>query len=214
MASYSEIGTELSTREHETHYARPPLDERHKYAQTSYEGVCTTHANSISNSSDKSTLITNPTVDSASKWRPRIHWRYPALTLLLFVAGILLAVGHDIYYGTLNGQRADLDGSTTASASTSTSNPFASLVGSNVSQQTWAIRIGTGLAFLCKTALSIVVGLVGAQQIWYTLRRKDTSIYRIDGMFQLIENPLALLNGGLIWHAKLLSVLALVSWYV
>ncbi|EPE08740.1 hypothetical protein F503_04327 [Ophiostoma piceae UAMH 11346] len=214
MASCSEIGTELPTLEHHSTFPRPPLDERHKYAQTGYESVRSTHASSIYNnsnkSSDKSTLINNPNGENAPERRPLIHWRYPALTLLLFVAGILLAVGHDIYYGKLDGQRADLGGSTTNT--TNPSNIFASLVGDSVSQQIWANRIGTGLAFLCKTALSIVVGLVGAQQIWYTLRQKDASIYRIDGMFQLIENPLALLNWGLLWHAKLLSVLALVSW--
>ncbi len=160
---------------------------------------------------------------------PRIHWRYPALAVGLFVASLLFAVGHDIYYTGLVGQLADTaagrgsdgssDSSNDSSNASSSDSSNATTTPSSIplvtgSAQTWALRLGTALAFLNKTGLTAVVGLVGAQQVWFTLRRKTMTVAGIDSMFEVMGNPLALLNRDLLAHAKLLALLATVSWWV
>ncbi|OAA59889.1 hypothetical protein SPI_06087 [Niveomyces insectorum RCEF 264] len=147
-----------------------------------------------------------------------IAWRYPALAVGLFVASLLFAVGHDLYYKSLDGKLADGDDPSTTSSTTtptSTSGSMFRLIGSapfSSTSQTWAIRIGTGLAILHKTALVAVVGMVGAQQVWVTLRRKAMTIGGIDSLFSVLDNPLALWSRDLLAHAKMLVLLAMVAW--
>jgi hypothetical protein len=109
----------------------------------------------------------------------------------LVTCGAMLSVGHHFYYRSFKGALVD-----------------------STDQQTWAIRIGTGFAFLIKSCLVSAVGVAAVQETWATLRRKSVKLSGIDGMFAVLDNPLAFLTPDLWMHAKTLTVLAIVSWYV
>lgn len=63
----------------------------------------------------------------------------------LVISSAVLSVGHHYYYKSFDGAR----------------------VGSR-EEQTWAIRIGTGFAFLIKSCLVSAVGLAAVQETWAT----------------------------------------------
>jgi hypothetical protein len=109
----------------------------------------------------------------------------------LVIAGAMLSMGHHFYYRSLDGGRV-----------------------ASREEQTWAIRIGTGFAFLIKSCLVSAVGLAAVQEIWATLRRKSVRLSGIDSMFAVRDSPLAFLTLDLWIYAKTLTVLAIVSWYV
>lgn len=69
-----------------------------------------------------------------------------------------------------------------------------------------------GLSISQQDALVAVIGLVGAQQVWATLWRKAITINGIDRMFDVMSNPVALLNWDLLANAKILVMLAILSW--
>ncbi|CAG8181319.1 unnamed protein product [Penicillium nalgiovense] len=118
-------------------------------------------------------------------------WQCPTLMVVSVVCGAMVSVGHHFYYSSLDN----------------------TLVNS-VDQQTWAIRIGTGFAFLNKTFLTSAVGIAAAQQIWATLRRKFVKLSAIDGMFDILTNPKSFLIPDLWMYAKTLTLLAIISWLI
>jgi hypothetical protein len=58
----------------------------------------------------------------------------------------------------------------------------------SINQQTWAIQIGTGFAFLIRFFLVAAVGVAATQ------RKKSILLYGINGMFAVMGSPLALLT--------------------
>ncbi|KIH91229.1 hypothetical protein SPBR_01394 [Sporothrix brasiliensis 5110] len=149
--------------------------------------------------------------------RLRIGWRYPAAAVGLFVAGLLFAVGHDLYYLQKDGQLADAPPSASSGSGSSSGSSLldkiSALTQDDNGPQTWALRFGTALAFLNKTALSMVVASVAAQQVWYTLRRTAMTVDGIDGLFDLLNNPLALFaSRSIIVHAKVVVLVAVLAW--
>jgi hypothetical protein len=107
------------------------------------------------------------------------------------VCGALLALGHHLYYNSLD-----------------------STVVTSTNQQTWAIRIGTGFAFLVKASLISAVGVAAVQEIWAVLRKKFMKIRGIDAMFAVLTSPLAFLVPDLWVYAKVLTVMAIISWCI
>jgi hypothetical protein len=124
-----------------------------------------------------------------AKWG--IGWQCPTLMIGPVICGALLAVGHHLYYDNLNDTRVN-----------------------SINQQTWAIRIGTGFAFLIRSFLTSAVGLAAVQQLWATLRKKSIRLYGIDSMFAVMGSPLALLTWDIWIYAKTLTLLAIVGWLV
>lgn len=118
-----------------------------------------------------------------------IGWRSPSILLLGLIFGILFACGHHLYYQSLSH----------------------TLVHS-ASQQRWAIQIGTGLAFLTKTALGATITIAFAQQLWSHLRRQSMSVEALDCLFSITSDPLCFLNLEVLLGAKVLVLLALISW--
>lgn len=168
------------------------------------------HSRPAPSTSDRPTITPSPPIDNAlpngfeaedcetaqdtssgesppAEWI--IGWRYPASMAALYLIGTLVAIAHHIYYQSLE--------------NTPVRSP---------SQQTWAIRIGTGLAFLNKTCLTAVMGMITTQQIWLTVRRKFITLQGIDSMFKLMNDPTAIFNRDLITRAKALVLMASLAW--
>ncbi|RDW86627.1 uncharacterized protein DSM5745_03269 [Aspergillus mulundensis] len=120
-----------------------------------------------------------------------IGWQCPAMMVGSAVCGALVALGHHIYYNTLDTTRV-----------------------TSVEQQTWAVRIGTGLAFISRAFLVAAVGAAAAQETWATLRKKSIRLYGINNMFSILNNPMAFLSLDIWLYAKTLTVLAIVSWLI
>ncbi|KAH8667827.1 hypothetical protein BGZ61DRAFT_498309 [Ilyonectria robusta] len=118
-----------------------------------------------------------------------IGWKFPVLIICLFMTGVGTALGHHFYYQSL----ADTEVQ-------------------SQNQQSWAIRIGTGLAVLNKTVLAAILGMIATQQTWVTLRRRSISLHGIDSMFKIMSDPIAMFDYNLWTGAKTLLLLAIISW--
>ncbi|KAL4990467.1 hypothetical protein BDW68DRAFT_154285 [Aspergillus falconensis] len=127
--------------------------------------------------------------DTPAAWG--VGWRCPTLMVGLVTCGAMLSMGHHFYYRS-----------------------FEDTLVASTDQQTWAIRIGTGFAFLVKSCLVSAVGIAAAQETWATLRRKSVKLSGIDGMFAVLDSPLAFLTPDLWVYAKTLTVLAIVAWLI
>ncbi|CAI6275134.1 unnamed protein product [Periconia digitata] len=119
-----------------------------------------------------------------AKWH--IHWATPALAIVLFVAGVMAALGHHFFYASLDGQPAE--------------------------NQLLMIRYGTALAFFVKSTLVGCVVLCYRQRIWRTFRRKAMTLRAIDGLFAATEDLTSFWNWEMIRMGKLATFMALCSW--
>lgn len=138
--------------------------------------------------SSTSSVPTTPKGDhSSAAWG--VGWRLPTLMIGLFLCGLSFSVGHHVYYKSLDN----------------------TLVKST-EEQTWALRIGTGFAFVVKTLLVAAIGIAAMQQIWATLRRKSVNLRGIDAMFSILNDPLAFFVPDMWLCAKTLTLLAIISW--
>jgi hypothetical protein len=115
-----------------------------------------------------------------------IHWITPASIAALYVAGVIAAVGHHLFYKKLDGEPAE--------------------------NQLLMIRYGTALAFFVKSTLVGTVILCYRQRIWYTFRKKAMTISAIDGLFAATEDPTSFINLEMIRNGKLATFMALCSW--
>ncbi|KAL4960142.1 uncharacterized protein BDV14DRAFT_211835 [Aspergillus stella-maris] len=127
--------------------------------------------------------------DSPAKWG--IGWRCPTLMIGCIICATALSMGHHFYYNSLNDTLVE-----------------------SVDQQTWAIRVGTGIAFLSKSFLVSSVGIAAVQVTWATLRRKSLKLSGIDAMFAILGSPKAFFTPDVWVRAKMLTLLALISWLI
>ncbi|OJD36450.1 formylmethionine deformylase-like protein [Diplodia corticola] len=132
---------------------------------------------------------TDSRTSRTASWR--IHWRSPTLMMFFLIAGIAFALGHHFHYQSLDG--------TTVSTETS---------------QQWAIRIGTGLAFLCKTSLAASVGVAYTQRLWVTVKKRVLSLQNLDDAFSLTTDPFSFFSSRVLISAKLLCLLAACMWCI
>ena len=130
-----------------------------------------------------------------------IHWLVPAFALGSLVDGILLAVGHHLFYNSLNGTTPSL--------------LVYNFAGSQISGQALNLAIGTTFAFLVRSCLAFAMSLSCVQLAWYTIKRssRDYTILDIDRVTSALSNLLVVLNvfAWIKWPLMLLA--ALLSWY-
>ncbi|KAF2188127.1 hypothetical protein K469DRAFT_660660 [Zopfia rhizophila CBS 207.26] len=117
-----------------------------------------------------------------------VHWSTPAIITALFVAGVMGAIGHHLFYRHLDGKPAE--------------------------DQLKMIRYGTALAFFTKSTFVGTVILCYRQRIWHTFRKKAMTISAIDGLFSVTEDPSQFKNWEMIKNAKLATVMAVCSWLI
>lgn len=78
--------------------------------------------------------------------------------------------------------------------------------------QTWIIRIGTGLAFVAKTHLIVATSIAFTQQQWFTLSSKPFKIRQIDSLTSVLGNPLCFSDSRIWLRFPLLTVSATIVW--
>jgi hypothetical protein len=126
-------------------------------------------------------------VGELAEWH--IHWITPALIIVMFVAGVLGAMGHHLFYVRLDGEPAE--------------------------EQLKMVRYGTALAFFVKSTLVGCIIMCYRQRIWHTFRTKPMTIMGIDGLFSATEDPSQFFyNWEMISNGKLATFMAICSWYV
>lgn len=81
-------------------------------------------------------------------------------------------------------------------------------------EQQWALRIGTGLAFMVKVALVASVGLAYTQRLWLTVGKRSITLQDLDDAFSLTTSPFSFFSGPVLRKAKVLCVLAICTWII
>ena len=133
--------------------------------------------------------VTHESNRSEEASKRRINFLAPLLMLSSLIFGTAFALGHHLFYRSLN----------------------SSIVESST-QQEWYTRVGTGLAFLVKTVLGIAIGTAFVQQFWLSLKSQHISVKSLDNMSSILNNPLGFVDVK-IWSVNLiLLLLALAKW--
>jgi hypothetical protein len=103
--------------------------------------------------------------------------------------GVAFALTHHFYYASLEGD--SIDGT----------------------PQEWAVRVGTGLAFLSKACLIASATLSYQQHYWSTLRSRSISVSGIDDIMGLLAEPRGFFNWEILRNAWSSVLIALAIWY-
>lgn len=111
------------------------------------------------------------------------------LMLCSLIMGILIAVGHHLFYH-------HLDQHIVASSN----------------QQQWFVRVGTGLAFLFKVCLTAAATIAYTQILWRTLKSRSITINGLDALFGVVHDAWCFTSGELWRRGIELALLALIIW--
>ncbi|KAL4752166.1 hypothetical protein BDW72DRAFT_192302 [Aspergillus terricola var. indicus] len=136
--------------------------------------------------------MSDPTLVSCKMEKQnRIHWRVPTAMVVCFVLGLGLAIGHHFYYYSLNH----------------------TTVGGQ-DEQAWALRIGTGLAFLTKTFLTTAVGFALVQNLWWILRSKPVRLSTLDSMWDIRGSIFNFFDPHIWIRGPNVAILGLITWTI
>lgn len=137
---------------------------------------------------------------STSKKRG-IHWLAPASATGALVAGLLLTVGHHLFYQSLHETPV-------------CENAF---FYRQVSQQQINIAIGTAFAFLAKACMVLAVSIAFVQIFWYATSQRTgddfPTLERIDAVYSVLDNAIEMFNVKLWYNYPLLMLIAALAWY-
>jgi hypothetical protein len=130
-----------------------------------------------------------------------IHWLVPASTVGSLIAGILFAIGHHLFYNSLDGTTPSL--------------VMHNFAGSHISGQALNLAIGTTFAFLVRSCLAFAMSLSYIQLAWFTIKRssRDYTISDIDKVTSAFSNLLVVLNVFTWTKWPILLFVAILSWY-
>lgn len=123
------------------------------------------------------------------KWG--VAWSYPVYMTLWVLAGFACALGHHLYYSSLNGTEA----------------------GSS-SRQSWVVRIGTAFAFLVVSCFRAACDVAYKQYIWLLFKRRSYRLKVLDKLFYAPSDPTAFLSLDFWKGARVASLVATVCWSV
>lgn len=125
------------------------------------------------------------------RWSCRWNWEWtdaPWIMYLLLLVGVIMAVGHHVFYSRLRGKPAE--------------------------DQLKMMRFGTLMAYVAKSSLVSAVIFAYRQQIWATVRRKNLKLRTIDNLFAAADDLRAMASWELLKKARVALSLALVVWFV
>ncbi|KAK4215332.1 hypothetical protein QBC37DRAFT_398757 [Rhypophila decipiens] len=120
-------------------------------------------------------------------WSWLWRWIDPSWVMYeMLLIGIILAVGHHVFYSRLDGKPAD--------------------------DQLQMMRYGNFLSYAAKSFLATSIIFAYKQQIWATVRRKNLELGTIDSLFAAVDDLRAFLNWDFARRAKVALGLAIVFW--
>ena len=112
--------------------------------------------------------------------------------LITFIAGILFAVGHHLFYLHLDHK----------------------IVSNTKYDQQMNIRIGTAFSYLVRASLGVAVSIAYWQVFWRTLLRNQLPVSAIDSLANLLGGLLSLLDFTALRANPVLFFLAAISWLI
>ncbi|KAF5572748.1 hypothetical protein FPANT_12852 [Fusarium pseudoanthophilum] len=118
-----------------------------------------------------------------------VHKLTPVLMTGSLFLGLVLAIGHHLYYHYLDGR-----------------------IIKSQNQQEWFLRVGTGIAFLTRALLSAAVGFAYTQILWRTLRSKSVTIEGVNSLFGVLHNAWDFTTWELWTAAPALAAVAIIAW--
>ncbi|KAI0411708.1 hypothetical protein F5X98DRAFT_356691 [Xylaria grammica] len=129
----------------------------------------------------------------------KMLWRAPASILGGLLAGVLISVGHHLYYVSIEGSSSEGD---------------RIIAGYRLSNQSFSTAVGTAFAFVVRAFLLFAVGAAYVQVFWQaaTHARKANTLEQIDAMFSILSNPFAFRRGSAWWKYPMLLLIALIAW--
>lgn len=128
--------------------------------------------------------------------RGGIHWRASTAMVASLLFGMLLALGHHLFYAHLDGKPVGA--------------PTHVLTG--VTRQQLNLTLGTLFAFLVRAFLAVAVTIAYTQLVWRAVKRRATTLTTIDTMFHVVSNFWSLGHFAVWWRYPLLLLLALTIW--
>lgn len=175
-------GESIPFDEHETH--DEILENHHEVHSDEIP------ANKSSETSEEHKLSGNPSID-LFRVPPSIFQRLKSLQamIILLLLGILTALAQHFFFSYVSGRQPQ----------------------EFIIPQDWVIRIGTALAFLFKTSLVAIVGIVFCQRSWFSFQQQAISVGGIDAIFGILRDPLKFFVKDLL-KVKVVLLLALISW--
>ncbi|KAI0971595.1 hypothetical protein F4678DRAFT_89997 [Xylaria arbuscula] len=126
-------------------------------------------------------------------------WYAPASILGGLLAGILLSVGHHLYYASLEGTTPEGD---------------KIIAGYRLSNQTFTTAVGTTFALIVRAILLFAISGAYVQVLWQvvTHTRKVNTLEEIDAMFSILSDVFAFRRGSVWWKYPVLSLVAIIAW--
>ncbi|KAI1070290.1 hypothetical protein LB507_010327 [Fusarium sp. FIESC RH6] len=115
-----------------------------------------------------------------------IYTSKPWNMCLLVLIGAAFAIGHHLFYDSLDGKEAI--------------------------NQSRMLRYGTALAFFAKASFGTAAAMAFQQRAWLVVRHKMARLETIDSLFTANSNILALLTWSSIKKAKISTLIALYCW--
>ena len=140
-----------------------------------------------------------PSQDGQSQLSGRsggIHWRACTSMVASLLFGILLALGHHLFYNNLNGKPVGA--------------PEHVIIG--VTRQQLNLTLGTLFAFLVNAFLGIAVTTSYTQIVWGAVKKRATTLETIDTVFYVVTSFWSLVCFSVWWKYPLLLLLALTIW--
>jgi hypothetical protein len=130
----------------------------------------------------------------------KIYWLAPTTMITSFLGGFLLALGHHLFYASRAGDIVP-----TGSYS---------FLGTTLQKQQFNTSVGTALAFLVKTFLSVAISVAYIQLFWLTAHRakQNPRLGDVDWVTSGLSNVFSLVYPNLWWKYPILGVSALVFW--
>lgn len=129
-----------------------------------------------------------------------IHWLVPTTIILALVIGSLLALGHDLFYASLN-------------SNTVSTEPYF-VAGRPLPRQQLDSAVGVAFAFLFRTSLSIAISTAYVQFFWKKVgtTKQSPTLAELDWASQLTNNVLRFFNFKYWRKYSILVIMAILFW--
>jgi hypothetical protein len=151
----------------------------------------------VGSASTQSIELKTPSEDGnrqVSRQGNEIHWKAYTTMLVSLLLGMLLSLGHHLFYHHLDGK------------------PVPNHAIHGILRQQWNLAIGTLFAFLVKAVLAVAVTTAYAQILWRAIKHQPMQLTKIDTIFDATTNIWAFFRFAIWWKYPLLFLLALTIW--
>ncbi|CAO1604955.1 hypothetical protein XANCAGTX0491_008495 [Xanthoria calcicola] len=133
----------------------------------------------------------------------QFHWSAPGLMVASLIVGIIFALGHHLFYASLDRQPA------------ATTLEDYGILGMHVSVQQLNTAVGTAFAFLVRACLMLSISIAYFQIfVWSvgTRRKQGSQLAHLDVMTSALNDLVSLASFGTWWQRPWLWLLAVVAW--